>query len=89
MLHAVAGLPILGHVIAAIRGAGVERIVVVSAPNMESLRGYVSSLGGGERDPGQAARHRPCRAGRPPACSAGSTVRSWSTMATCRWPGRR
>ena len=46
VLHAVAGLPILGHVIAAIRGAGVERIVVVSAPNMESLRGYVSSLGG-------------------------------------------
>ncbi len=46
VLHAVAGLPILGHVIAAVRGAGVERIVVVSAPNMESLRGYVSSLGG-------------------------------------------
>ena len=44
-LHAVAGLPILGHVIAAIRTAGVERIVVVSAPNMESLRGYASSLG--------------------------------------------
>jgi bifunctional UDP-N-acetylglucosamine pyrophosphorylase/glucosamine-1-phosphate N-acetyltransferase len=45
VLHAVAGLPILGHVIAAIRGAGVERVVVVSAPNMEALRGYASSLG--------------------------------------------
>ena len=46
VLHAVAGLPILGHVIAAVRGAGVSRIVVVSAPHMDTLRGYVSSLGG-------------------------------------------
>jgi bifunctional UDP-N-acetylglucosamine pyrophosphorylase/glucosamine-1-phosphate N-acetyltransferase len=45
VLHAVAGLPILGHVVAAIRGAGVERIVVVSAPAMEDVRGYASSLG--------------------------------------------
>jgi len=45
VLHAIAGRPILGHVIAAIRGAGVERIVVVSAPSMDDLRGYVSSLG--------------------------------------------
>ena len=45
VLHAVAGLPILGHVIAAVRGAGVDRIVVVSAPNMDGLRGYVSSQG--------------------------------------------
>ncbi|HJW40172.1 MAG TPA: bifunctional UDP-N-acetylglucosamine diphosphorylase/glucosamine-1-phosphate N-acetyltransferase GlmU [Rhizomicrobium sp.] len=45
VLHAVAGLPILGHVVAAIRAAGVERIVVVSAPSMEDVRGYASSLG--------------------------------------------
>jgi bifunctional UDP-N-acetylglucosamine pyrophosphorylase / glucosamine-1-phosphate N-acetyltransferase len=45
VMHAIAGLPILGHVVAAIRGAGVERIVVVSAPPMEDLRGYATSLG--------------------------------------------
>jgi bifunctional UDP-N-acetylglucosamine pyrophosphorylase/glucosamine-1-phosphate N-acetyltransferase len=45
VMHAIAGLPILGHVVAAIRGAGVSRIVVVSAPSMEEMRGYVSSLG--------------------------------------------
>ena len=32
VMHAIAGLPILGHVIAAARGAGAERIVVVLAP---------------------------------------------------------
>ena len=32
VMHEVAGLPMLGHVIAAMRGAGVERIVVVTAP---------------------------------------------------------
>lgn len=45
VMHAVAGLPILGHVVAAIRAAGVSRIVVVSAPSMDDMRGYVSSLG--------------------------------------------
>jgi len=45
VMHAVAGLPILGHVVAAIRAAGVSRIVVVSAPSMEEMRGYVTSLG--------------------------------------------
>jgi bifunctional UDP-N-acetylglucosamine pyrophosphorylase/glucosamine-1-phosphate N-acetyltransferase len=45
VMHAVAGLPILGHVVAAIRGAGVSRIVVVSAPSMDEMRGYVTSLG--------------------------------------------
>ena len=45
VMHAVAGLPILGHVIAAARGAGASRIVVVSAPTMEGLRAYATSLG--------------------------------------------
>jgi bifunctional UDP-N-acetylglucosamine pyrophosphorylase/glucosamine-1-phosphate N-acetyltransferase len=45
VMHAVAGLPILGHVVAAARAAGVERIVVVSAPGMEDLRRYAASLG--------------------------------------------
>ena len=45
VLHAVAGLPILGHVVAAARGAGASRIVVVSAPSMAGLRAYATSLG--------------------------------------------
>jgi bifunctional UDP-N-acetylglucosamine pyrophosphorylase / glucosamine-1-phosphate N-acetyltransferase len=45
VMHAVAGLPILGHVIAALRGAGTHRIVVVSAPHMEALRAYVAAQG--------------------------------------------
>jgi bifunctional UDP-N-acetylglucosamine pyrophosphorylase/glucosamine-1-phosphate N-acetyltransferase len=45
VMHAVANLPILGHVIAALRGAGVDKIVVVSAPHMENLRAYVTAQG--------------------------------------------
>jgi bifunctional N-acetylglucosamine-1-phosphate-uridyltransferase/glucosamine-1-phosphate-acetyltransferase GlmU-like protein len=33
VLHTIAGLPLLGHVVAAMRGAGVERIVVVTSPS--------------------------------------------------------
>ena len=35
VMHAVAGQPILGHVMAAMRGAGVSCIVVVAAPDAE------------------------------------------------------
>jgi bifunctional UDP-N-acetylglucosamine pyrophosphorylase / glucosamine-1-phosphate N-acetyltransferase len=45
VMHAVAGLPILGHVVAAVRGAGVERIVVVTAPGADELSAYARSLG--------------------------------------------
>jgi bifunctional UDP-N-acetylglucosamine pyrophosphorylase/glucosamine-1-phosphate N-acetyltransferase len=45
VMHAVAGLPILGHVIAAARGAGVARIVVVTAPDADEVRAYAASLG--------------------------------------------
>jgi bifunctional UDP-N-acetylglucosamine pyrophosphorylase/glucosamine-1-phosphate N-acetyltransferase len=45
VLHAVAGRPILGHVIAAMRGAGIERIVVVRAPGADAVREYTDSLG--------------------------------------------
>ncbi len=34
VMHPIAGLPILGHVIAAARGVGVERIVVVTSAQM-------------------------------------------------------
>jgi bifunctional UDP-N-acetylglucosamine pyrophosphorylase/glucosamine-1-phosphate N-acetyltransferase len=40
VMHKIAGLPILGHVIAAMKGAGVSRIVVVAAPDAESVREF-------------------------------------------------
>jgi bifunctional UDP-N-acetylglucosamine pyrophosphorylase/glucosamine-1-phosphate N-acetyltransferase len=45
VLHKIAGLPLLGHVVAALRGAGVERIVVVTAPSGDAVRATAASLG--------------------------------------------
>ncbi|HEY4075409.1 MAG TPA: bifunctional UDP-N-acetylglucosamine diphosphorylase/glucosamine-1-phosphate N-acetyltransferase GlmU [Rhizomicrobium sp.] len=45
VLHKVAGLPLLGHVIAALRAAGVDRIVVVTSAAGEAVRAYASSHG--------------------------------------------
>jgi bifunctional UDP-N-acetylglucosamine pyrophosphorylase/glucosamine-1-phosphate N-acetyltransferase len=45
VLHKVAALPLLGHVAAALRAAGVERIVVVTSPAGEAVRDYAGALG--------------------------------------------
>jgi bifunctional UDP-N-acetylglucosamine pyrophosphorylase/glucosamine-1-phosphate N-acetyltransferase len=45
VMHEVAGLPILGHVIAAARGAGVERIVVVTSPDGTMVRAFAEANG--------------------------------------------
>jgi len=45
VMHAVAGLPILGHVIKAMQAAGVSKIVVVTAKDAEEVRAYAASLG--------------------------------------------
>jgi bifunctional UDP-N-acetylglucosamine pyrophosphorylase/glucosamine-1-phosphate N-acetyltransferase len=45
VMHAVAGRPILGHVIAAVRGAGVSRIVVVTAPGADGVRAFAAGEG--------------------------------------------
>jgi len=45
VMHAVAGRPILGHVIAAMRAAGIERLVVVTAADAEEARVYAKSEG--------------------------------------------
>jgi len=47
VLHKVAALPLLGHVVAALRAAGVERIVVVTSPAGEAVRDYARALGCG------------------------------------------
>jgi bifunctional UDP-N-acetylglucosamine pyrophosphorylase/glucosamine-1-phosphate N-acetyltransferase len=45
VMHAIAGLPILGHVIAAARGAGAERIVVVIAPGATEVAQFAGANG--------------------------------------------
>ncbi|MDE2134685.1 MAG: bifunctional UDP-N-acetylglucosamine diphosphorylase/glucosamine-1-phosphate N-acetyltransferase GlmU [Alphaproteobacteria bacterium] len=47
VMHTVAGLPILGHVIAAMRAAGVERIVVVTHKEGEDVRAFAAKSGAG------------------------------------------
>ena len=78
VMHAVAGLPILGHVIAAMRGAGVARIVVVTAPDARRGARLCGARGRGDRHPGASswarAMPRPARA----RCSAIFPAR-WSS----------
>ena len=45
VLHKVAALPLLGHVVAALRAAEVERLVVVTSPAGEAVRDYARALG--------------------------------------------
>src|ERR1700742_1295052 len=45
VMHDVAGLPLLGHVINAMKGAGITRIVVVTAPAHDEVRAFAKSLG--------------------------------------------
>ena len=45
VLHKIAGLPMLGHVIGALKGAGVDRIVVVTSPGGQQVRDYAATLG--------------------------------------------
>jgi len=45
VLHKVAGLSMLGHVIAGLKAAGVSRIVVVIAPGADAVRDYAHALG--------------------------------------------
>ncbi|HEY1877488.1 MAG TPA: NTP transferase domain-containing protein, partial [Rhizomicrobium sp.] len=45
VLHKVAAMPLLGHVVVALRAAGVDRIVVVASPAGEMVRDYARALG--------------------------------------------
>lgn len=45
VMHAVAGRPVLGHVIAAMHEAGIGKIVVVTSANAAEVREYAQSLG--------------------------------------------
>jgi bifunctional UDP-N-acetylglucosamine pyrophosphorylase/glucosamine-1-phosphate N-acetyltransferase len=45
VLHPIAHRPMLGHVVAALKDAGVSRIVVVVAPGADQVRDYAQALG--------------------------------------------
>src|SRR5258706_8263482 len=45
VLHKVAGLPLLGHVVAALKGACVDKIVVVTSAAGQEVRSYAKALG--------------------------------------------
>ncbi len=45
VMHEVAGIPLLGHVIGAMRGARVNPINVVTAPEGESVRAFATEQG--------------------------------------------
>jgi bifunctional UDP-N-acetylglucosamine pyrophosphorylase/glucosamine-1-phosphate N-acetyltransferase len=45
VMHEVAHLPLLGHVIAAMKGAGITRIVVVTAPAHDEVRAFAAKMG--------------------------------------------
>jgi bifunctional UDP-N-acetylglucosamine pyrophosphorylase/glucosamine-1-phosphate N-acetyltransferase len=45
VMHEVAHLPMLGHVINAMKGAGISRIVVVTAPSHDEVRAFAASMG--------------------------------------------
>src|SRR6202000_3438373 len=45
VMHEVAHLPMLGHVINAMKGAGISRIVVVTAPAHDEVRAFAAKLG--------------------------------------------
>jgi bifunctional UDP-N-acetylglucosamine pyrophosphorylase/glucosamine-1-phosphate N-acetyltransferase len=45
VMHEVAHLPMLGHVIHAMKGAGISRIVVVTAPGHDEVRAFAATLG--------------------------------------------
>ncbi|MBN9010687.1 MAG: NTP transferase domain-containing protein, partial [Rhizobiales bacterium] len=42
VMHQVAGLPMLGHVLAAARGAGATRIAVVVGPEARAVREFIA-----------------------------------------------
>ena len=83
VLHKVAGLPMLGHVIAGLKGAGVDRIVVVTAPDAEAVRAYAAQPGCETAVQDQQLGTGHARGARGAALKdfAGEW---WSPMATCR-----
>ncbi|HLY04170.1 MAG TPA: bifunctional UDP-N-acetylglucosamine diphosphorylase/glucosamine-1-phosphate N-acetyltransferase GlmU [Rhizomicrobium sp.] len=45
VMHTVAGRPILGHVMAAMRAAGIDRLVVITAADARDVRDYAAAEG--------------------------------------------
>ena len=72
VMHEVANLPMLGHVIAAMRAAGVERIVVVTHRTGDAVRAFAEKLGAESviQDPQLGTGHA--------AASAGALLKDFS-----------
>jgi bifunctional UDP-N-acetylglucosamine pyrophosphorylase/glucosamine-1-phosphate N-acetyltransferase len=65
VMHEVAGLPLLGHVIAAMKSAEISRIVVVTAPGADDVRACAASL-----DAESVVQDRQLGTGHAAACAA-------------------
>ena len=61
VLHPVAGRPLIAHVLATARAAGIGRIVVVVGHQRDAVRGRGRRARPRVRGAGTAARHRPRR----------------------------
>jgi len=72
VLHKIAGLPLLGHVVLALKAAGVERVVVVTSAAGQDVRDYAASLGAQS-----AIQHQQLGTGHA-AASAGEALKDFS-----------
>lgn len=82
VMHEVAGLPMLGHVIAAMRGAGVERIVVVTHKSGDAVRDFAAKLGAESviQDPQLGTGHAAACAGTLLRDFAGTVIVAYGDM---------
>lgn len=82
VMHEVAGLPMLGHVMAAMRGAGVERIVVVTHRDGDVVRSFAAKLGAESviQDPQLGTGHAAACAGELLKDSQGTVIVAYGDM---------
>jgi bifunctional UDP-N-acetylglucosamine pyrophosphorylase / glucosamine-1-phosphate N-acetyltransferase len=82
VMHTVAGLPMLGHVIAAMRGAKVERIVVVTHKKGEEVRAFAKKMGAGSviQEPQLGTGHAACTAAAALAGFSGALIVAYGDM---------
>jgi len=86
VMHAVAGLPLVGHVIAAMRAAGVERIVVVTHGEGEDVRAFAAKMGAESvvQDPQLGTGHAAACAGPALEDFAGTIIVAYGDMPLVR-----
>jgi len=82
VMHPVAGLPMLGHVVAAMRGAGIERIVVVTHRGGGEVRAFAQKAGAASvvQEPQLGTGHAAAMAAEALADFSGSVVIAYGDM---------